>query len=361
MRPIHSQTEPQTHLKGIAMSEQSYLLEVKDLKTHFFLDRGIVRAVDGVSFGIEPGRTLGVLGESGCGKSVTGYSILRLVQKPGRIVDGQVLLRRGLHHGNGGVDEVIDLATLDQYGPEIRRIRGRDIAMVFQEPMTFLNPVYTLGAQIMEGILLHQEVSKAEARAQAQEMLRLVGMPDPAGMLDRYPHQLSGGMRQRGIIAMALSCHPSLLIADEPTTALDVTTEAQILDLMRSLQRELGMAMLYITHNLGVIAEIAEKVIVMYLGTVVEQADVRTLFAEPKHPYTQALLHSIPRIGRKSRRRLDAIKGMVPDPLNVPTGCRFHDRCIQFMPGVCDRAEPQMLSVGTDHLARCFLYGQSGG
>jgi len=180
-------------------------------------------------------------------------------------------------------------------------------------------------------------------------------------MIDRYPHQLSGGMRQRGIIAMALSCHPSLLIADEPTTALDVTTEAQILDLMRSLQAELGMAIIFITHNLGVIAEMAEKVIVMYLGTVVEQADVRTLFASPKHPYTQALLHSIPRIGSKSRRRLDAIKGMVPDPLNTPAGCRFHDRCTQFMPGVCDVAEPAMVSVGTDHYARCFLYGESGG
>jgi len=342
------------------MSDQSHLLEVKDLKTYFFLDRGIVRAVDGVSFAIEPRRTLGVLGESGCGKSVTGYSILRLVQKPGRIVGGEINLYRNIG-GDGGASEVIDLTTLDPHGHEIRAIRGRDIAMVFQEPMTFLNPVYTLGAQIMEGIVLHQEVSKEEARQQAIEMLRLVGMPDPVGMIDRYPHQLSGGMRQRGIIAMALSCHPSLLIADEPTTALDVTTEAQILDLMRSLQAELGMAIIFITHNLGVIAEMAEKVIVMYLGTVVEQADVRTLFASPKHPYTQALLHSIPRIGSKSRRRLDAIKGMVPDPLNTPAGCRFHDRCTQFMPGVCDVAEPAMVSVGTDHYARCFLYGESGG
>ncbi len=342
------------------MSEQNYLLEVKDLKTYFYLDRGIVRAVDGVSFGIEPSRTLGVLGESGCGKSVTGYSILRLVQKPGRIVGGEINLHRGMS-GNGAVSEVIDLTTLDQYGPEIRSIRGGDIAMVFQEPMTFLNPVYNLGAQIMEGILLHQHISRAEARTQAIEMLRLVGMPDPPGMVDRYPHQLSGGMRQRGIIAMALSCHPSLLIADEPTTALDVTTEAQILELMHSLQAELGMAILFITHNLGVIAEMAERVIVMYLGTVVEEADVRTLFAAPKHPYTQALLQSIPRIGNKSGRRLDAIKGMVPDPLNMPGGCRFHDRCTQFMAGICDVAEPEMITVGTDHFARCFLYGQSGG
>ncbi|NLD74240.1 MAG: ABC transporter ATP-binding protein [Chloroflexi bacterium] len=342
------------------MSDQ-LLLEVQDLQTHFFLDRGIVRAVDGVSFGVEPGRTLGVLGESGCGKSVTGYSILRLVQKPGRTIAGHAYLRRRLANGRGGASEVVDLIGLDPQGPEIRRIRGHDIAMVFQEPMTFLNPVYTLGNQIMEGILLHRDVSKQEARSQAIEMLRLVGMPDPNAMVDRYPHQLSGGMRQRGIIAIALSCHPSLLIADEPTTALDVTTEAQILDLMRGLQADLGMAILFITHNLGVIAEMAERVIVMYLGNVVEEADVRTLFREPKHPYTKALLQSIPKIGRKSRSRLNAIKGMVPDPLNIPAGCRFHDRCPQFMPGKCDVMEPEMVEVGPDHSARCLLYGLPGG
>ncbi len=342
------------------MSDQ-LLLEVQDLQTHFFLDRGIVRAVDGVSFGVEPGRTLGVLGESGCGKSVTGYSILRLVQKPGRTIAGHAYLRRRLANGRGGASEVVDLIGLDPQGSEIRRIRGHDIAMVFQEPMTFLNPVYTLGNQIMEGILLHRDVSKQEARSQAIEMLRLVGMPDPNAMVDRYPHQLSGGMRQRGIIAIALSCHPSLLIADEPTTALDVTTEAQILDLMRGLQADLGMAILFITHNLGVIAEMAERVIVMYLGNVVEEADVRTLFREPKHPYTKALLQSIPKIGRKSRSRLNAIKGMVPDPLNIPAGCRFHDRCPQFMPGKCDVMEPEMVEVGPDHSARCLLYGLPGG
>jgi oligopeptide/dipeptide ABC transporter ATP-binding protein len=343
------------------MADNNLLLEVQDLKTHFFLERGTVRAVDGVSFGIPRGHTLGVLGESGCGKSVTGYSILRLVQPPGKIVSGQVHLHRRLRRTGGEVDEVIDLATLDPRGPEIRAIRGCEIAMVFQEPMTFLNPVYTVGAQVMEGILLHQDVSRQEAREQAIAMLRLVGMPDPKEMVDRYPHQLSGGMRQRGIIAMALCCHPSLLIADEPTTALDVTTEAQILDLMRNLQGELGMAIMFITHNLGVIAEMAERVIVMYLGNVVEEADVKTLFRDPKHPYTQALLRSIPKIGRKSRTRLNAIQGMVPDPLNMPTGCRFHDRCQRYMPGVCEREEPQMIEVGPGHRARCLLYAESGG
>lgn len=343
------------------MANSDVLLQVRDLKTHFFLERGVVRAVDGVTFTVRRGRTLGILGESGCGKSVTGYSILRLVQPPGRTVGGEILLRREVRrNGDAGV-EVIDLATLPPGGPEIRRIRGRDVSMVFQEPMTFLNPLYTVGAQIMEGILLHQRMTRREARERAVEMLDLVGMPDPAEIVDRYPHQLSGGMRQRSIIAIALACHPSLLIADEPTTALDVTTEAQILDLMRNLQQELGMTIMYITHNLGVIAEMAEQVIVMYLGTVVEQASVRRIFHEPKHPYTQALLRSIPKIGRKSRTRLRAIKGMVPDPLNLPAGCRFHDRCEHYRAGLCDLAEPDMTDLGDGHQVRCFLYADAGG
>ena len=328
------------------MTEKN-LLEVIDLKVEFNTDEGRVLPVDGVSFSLNDGETTAIVGESGCGKSLTALSIMGLIDKPGRIVGGKILF------------EGKDLLCLSKH--ERHAMRGKELAMIFQEPMSSLNPVFTVGYQIAESILLHQNVDQKEAKKRSIELLKRTGIPRAEKVFDSYPHSLSGGMCQRAMIAIALSCNPKLLIADEPTTALDVTTEAQILDLMRSLQRELGMAMLYITHNLGVIAEIAEKVIVMYLGTVVEQADVRTLFAEPKHPYTQALLHSIPRIGRKSRRRLDAIKGMVPDPLNVPTGCRFHDRCIQFMPGVCDRAEPQMLSVGTDHLARCFLYGQSGG
>lgn len=338
------------------MPDDNLLLEVKDLKTYFFLERGTVRAVDGVTFSVQRGHTLGVLGESGCGKSVTGYSILRLIQPPGRTIHGEMLLHRQASDNGGSIDEVIDLATLDPNGRQIRDIRGAEIAMIFQEPMTFLNPVYTIGDQIIEAILLHQQVSQSEARASAIDVLRLVGMPDPQRTVDRYPHQLSGGMRQRAIIAMALSCHPSLLIADEPTTALDVTIQAQILDLMRSLQDELGMAIMFITHNLGVIAEMAERVIVMYLGTIVEEADVYSLFKEPLHPYTRALLRSIPRIGRKAGGRLEAIEGMVPDPLNLPPGCRFHDRCAQFLPGICDQTEPEMRNLGDGRRVRCFLY-----
>ena len=283
------------------MNEDQLLLEVKNLRTYFFLGEGTVRAVDGADFGIGRGHTLGVVGESGCGKSVTALSVLRIVPSPGRIVEGEILFHRLLRGDGSSVTQVVDLTALNPRGSEIRSIRGAEIAMVFQEPMTSLSPVHTIGNQIMEGITLHQEVSKAEARERALGMLARVGMPQPSQTIDSYPHQLSGGMRQRGMIAMALSCNPSLLIADEPTTALDVTTEAQILELMRDLQQELGMAIMYITHDLGVIAEMAEEVVVMYLGKVVERADVDSLFYDPQHPYTRALLKSIPRIGRKSR------------------------------------------------------------
>lgn len=342
-------------------TKSDVLLEVNNLVTHFFLDRGVVRAVDGVSFEIRRGHTLGVLGESGCGKSITAYSIMGLIRPPGKTVGGQVLLHRRERRANGkSVDAVLDLTRLNPQGREMRAIRGSEIAMVFQEPMTFLNPVYTVGAQITEAITLHQDVTKQQARELAIEMLRRVRLPDPHQLVDRYPHQLSGGQRQRAIIAMALSCHPSLLICDEPTTALDVTTEAQILTLMKELQRDLGMSMMYITHNLGVIAQTVEEAIVMYLGKVVERADVRTLFRDPKHPYTQALLASIPRIGRRSGARLKAIAGVVPDPLNVPLGCRFHDRCSSAIAGVCDRADPPILDLGGGHLVRCFLYDGKG-
>ncbi len=346
---------------GQSDRQSDLLLEVKDLHTYFFLDEGTARAVNGVSFDVPRGKTLGVLGESGCGKSVTGFSILRLVQPPGRIVEGEILYHRLLPDGQN--EEIIDLTTLDPRSGAMRDIRGDEIGVVFQEPMTSLNPLYTVGDQIMEAITLHQQVSKGEAREIAAEMFRRVGLPHPRQIVDSYPHQLSGGMRQRAMIAIALSCRPALLIADEPTTALDVTTEAQILELMRELQDDLGMAIMFITHNLGVIAEMAEEVIVMYMGQVVERAHVRSIFYDPKHPYTQALLRSIPKLGSKSRERrarLEAIEGMVPDPYNIPRGCPFHTRCPSFMPGVCDENKPILTDIGDGHMVSCFLYDIKG-
>ena len=335
------------------------LLEVKGLKTYFFLDEGTVRAIDGVDFSIERGQTLGVVGESGCGKSVTARSILRIVPKPGRIVAGEITFHRVAEAKSGStVTEEVKLTDLNPTGAEIRSIRGREIALVPQEPMASLSPVHTIGNQIMEAILLHQKVNKAEARAKTLEMLKLVGFPNPQQRIDAYPYQLSGGLRQRAVIAMALSCHPSLLIADEPTTALDVTTEAQILRLMRSLQQEFGMAIMYITHNLGVVAQMTERVIVMYMGKVVEEADVDAIFHNPKHPYTTALLRSIPRLGLKTRdrQRLESIRGTVPDPYSIPKGCPFHPRCSQRIRGVCDVQEPPNIEVERGHKVRCVLY-----
>ncbi|MEM7535786.1 MAG: ABC transporter ATP-binding protein [Chloroflexota bacterium] len=338
------------------------LLEVTNLKTHFFLEQGIVRAVDGVDFTINRGQTVGIVGESGCGKSITARSVLRIVAPPGRIVDGEMLFHR---MGSDGSEEVIDLVQLDERGAEVRAIRGGEISMVFQEPMTSLSPVHTIGNQIIEGILLHQNISAQEAREQAIEMLDRVNMPDPNRTIDRYPHELSGGMRQRAVIAMALSCRPTLLIADEPTTALDVTTQAQILTLMRDLQDEFGMAIIFITHDLGVIAQMVDYVIVMYLGEAVEMADVDTIFYNPKHPYTKSLLRSIPRLGAKSVQErtgpLAAIRGSVPDPYSRPTGCPFHTRCPEVIKGVCDQKDPPFLSVGNtssgdEHKVRCVLY-----
>jgi peptide/nickel transport system ATP-binding protein len=335
------------------------LLKVQNLRTYFFLDEGTVRAVDGVDLQVRRKQTLGVVGESGCGKSITARSILRIVPRPGRIVEGNITLRRVVRAGgNSTLDETVDLTSLDPEGPAIRSIRGGEIALVPQEPMMSLSPVHTLGNQIMEAITLHQKVTRVEAREKAIEMLNLVGMPQPRRTIDRYPHELSGGMRQRGMIAMALSCHPSLLIADEPTTALDVTTEAQILRLMRRLQQEMGMAIMYITHNLGVVAQMTENVIVMYMGKVVEEADVDSLFHNPMHPYTEALLKSIPRLGQRTRerRRLESIRGTVPDPYAIPRGCSFHPRCSQMIPGVCDEEEPGYVEVGSGHKVRCVHF-----
>lgn len=338
------------------MSENGHepLIEVRDIKVYFYLDEGTVRAVEGVSFDIARGKTLGVVGESGCGKSVTSQAIMQIVPPPGKIVGGKIYFYR---YDAQGSAEKIDITSLDPRGQEIRNIRGAEIAKIFQEPMTSLSPVHTIGNQIMEAIILHQKVGKQEARAQAIEMLRYVGLPQPELRIDAYPHQLSGGMRQRAMIAMALSCTPSLLIADEPTTALDVTTEAQILDLMRGLQREIGMAIMYITHNLGVIAEMCKEVVVMYMGKEVEWAGVDETFYNPQHPYTQALLRSIPRIGRKSRQRLESIKGVVPDPYAIPKGCPFYPRCRHYMPGICDREQDvPFYQVGERHYARCYLH-----
>jgi peptide/nickel transport system ATP-binding protein len=336
------------------MANQDTLLQVKNLKTYFPLDEGTVRAVDGADFEIKRGQTIGIVGESGCGKSITARSIMRIVAKPGKIIEGNIFFHRRPQAGTA--PETIDLTTLDPYGEEIRHIRGAEISMVFQEPMASLSPVHTIGNQIGEVISLHQRVSPSEARKRGVEMLDLVGMPHPNRTIDRYPHELSGGMRQRAMIAMALSCRPSLLIADEPTTALDVTTEAQILALMRQLQNDFGMAIMFITHNLGVVAQMTQQVVVMYMGKVVESAGVDALFYEPRHPYTQALLQSIPRFGkRRERKRLASIKGTVPDPYAIPRGCAFHPRCAQMIRGVCDGDAPQMSEVTPGHWVRCVL------
>jgi peptide/nickel transport system ATP-binding protein len=337
------------------------LVKVEDLKTYFYLNEGTVRAVDGADFELRRGKTLGVVGESGCGKSITARSIMRIVAKPGKIVEGRIWFNGRLVAGsNGSSAEAVDLTTLSPNGEKMRSIRGGEISMVFQEPMTSLSPVHTIGNQIGEVISLHQKVSEAEARKRAIDMLEKVGMPYPNRTVDRYAFELSGGMRQRAMIAMALSCHPSLLIADEPTTALDVTTEAQILTLMRSLQKELGMAIMFITHNLGVIAQMAERVVVMYMGKVVEEADIDALFYSPLHPYTRALLQSIPRLGQKQRgKRLASIKGMVPDPYSIPKGCPFHPRCSEMKPGICDTVVPPYIEAEPGHKVRCVLYGSS--
>jgi peptide/nickel transport system ATP-binding protein len=325
-------------------------LSVRDLRTSFFQDEGTTKAVDGATFDVMPGKTLGIVGESGCGKSVTAQSILRIVDHPGRIVGGEIILTRA-----DGTQ--VDLVKLRANSREMRSIRGGEIGLVFQEPMTSFSPVHTVGAQIIEAVRLHASVDRKEARRRGIEVLRSVGIPNPERRIDEYSFELSGGLRQRAMIATALSSDPRLLIADEPTTALDVTTQAQILDLLRKIQQERGMAIMLITHNLGVIAEMADDVVVMYLGRVVEEGSVDDIFHRPKHPYTKALLQSIPSIESTPRVKLPTISGSIPHPFNRPSGCPFHPRCTSFMPGLCDKEEPQLRAVGQGQKASCLLYG----
>ena len=324
------------------------LLSVRNLKTFFLMDEGTVKAVDGVSFDVQPGQVVGIVGESGCGKSVTIKSVLRIVQKPGQIVGGEILFRRQRRDGRGRQDgpdagtEIVDLATLDAYGHEMRAIRGSEIALIPQEPMAAMSPVHTIGNQLVEALRLHQDVGKAEAERIVIGRMREVGIPSPAERMTMYPWELSGGLRQRVMIAMALSCHPKLLIADEPTTAIDVTTQAQVLSLLRSLQQQHGMAIIFITHDLGVIAQIADFVVVMYLGRVMETGPVDDIFHRPQHPYTRALLESIPTMYARSKALLPTIVGSIPHPFNRPAGCPFYPRCSDYMAGTCDRALPAL-------------------
>lgn len=320
--------------------EKDVLLDVRNLKTYFYTEDGVVKAVDDASFKIHRGEVLGLVGESGCGKSVTSLSIMRLVDAPGKIVGGQIIFK--------GED------LLKKSDEEMRKIRGSEMAMIFQEPMTALNPVYTIGDQISEAILLHQDVSEEEAKKKTIEMLGLVGIPDPEKRFNEYPHEMSGGMRQRAMIAMAMSCNPDLLISDEATTALDVTIQAQVLELMKDLQRKTGTAILFITHDLALVAEMADTVAVAYMGKIVEYSSVRNIFKNPHHPYTYGLLRSIPSLLiKKTKEHLPAIEGMVPSPYNMPKGCYFNPRC-PFATDVCREQMPELKEIEPGHFVRCF-------
>jgi oligopeptide/dipeptide ABC transporter ATP-binding protein len=325
------------------------ILQVRDLHTHFFADEGVVRAVDGVSFDLFPGRTLGIVGESGCGKSVTARSILRIVERPGRIVSGEILLRRQ-------TGAVVDVARLPVDGPEVRAIRGGDIGLVFQEPMSALSAFHTIGNQLIEAVRLHARLNRKQARERAIELLAMAGIPRPADRIDAYSFELSGGLRQRVMIALALAGEPRVLIADEPTTALDVTTQAQILTLMRRLQQQRDLAVILITHDMGVIAEMADDVVVMYLGKEVEKGPVDAIFHAPRHPYTRSLLRSIPSVLARPRSRLATLSGSIPHPFARPGGCPFHPRCPDKLTGLCDTTVPAEVVIGEDHATACHLY-----
>ncbi len=326
------------------IAQTTVLLELSNVQTYFYTDEGVSKAVDGVDYVVNTGETLAVVGESGCGKSVTALSIMRLIpEPPGKIVGGEIRF------------EGHNLLTLSKQ--QMRKIRGNKISMIFQEPMTSLNPVFTIGSQIAEAVRLHQGLSHKAALDRAVDMLRLVGISSPEQRVREYPHQLSGGMRQRAMIAMALSCHPTLLIADEPTTALDVTIQAQILDPMTHLKEEFNASIMLITHDLGIVAETAARVVVMYAGKVVEEADVYAIFEHPLHPYTVGLLESIPKLGPHTgkRERLQEIRGTVPRPSHLPSGCHFHPRCSKCL-DICRVEEPVLKEHGTAHKVRCFLY-----
>jgi len=350
------------------------LLEIKNVHVEFEVRDGIVHAVDGISYTVNRGETIGVIGESGCGKSITAKASMQMLPKPGKVTHGEILYHRRSKFDPSKPTEVVNITKLDPDGDLIRQIRGGEFAMIFQEPMSSLTPVYTTGTLINEALFIHRKipvtvgegmaqkimqyrpVTKEEAREIAIDMLRKVGIPKPHERVDVYPHQLSGGQRQRVMIAIALSCEPFMLIADEPTTALDVSIEAQILDLMRELQESVEMSIMFITHNLGVVAEMAKDIVVMYMGKQVESSSTINVFYEPKHPYTRALLQSIPKVGKRTGERLASIKGMVPDPFHLPTGCVFHPRCPSFMPGKCDRIVPTWKEAEPGHWVRCLLY-----
>ena len=344
MRLIPMDSETMTGMQAMATER---LLELDNVQVHFPTREGLVKAVNGVSYHVNRGEVLGIVGESGSGKSITARAIMRLLPRNGRAVGGTITYRQDRQQ--------IELSALSRNSRAVRKIRGRHIGMIFQEPMTALSPVHTIGAQIMRTVMLHLGLDRRAARARAIELLGKVNMPRPEQLVDAYPHQLSGGMRQRAMIALAISCNPSLLIADEPTTALDVTTEAQILALLKELQAELGMAIIFITHNFGVVADIADRVSVMYLGKIVETATVDDIFYAPKHPYTRALLRSIPRLGVDQGRRLPTIPGMVPDPYSVPAGCAFNPRCALAEPGLCDHRVPEPKRFANEQMSRCHF------
>jgi oligopeptide transport system ATP-binding protein len=334
---------------GEMMGDES-VIEVRGLTVRFDMEFGAVRAVRDVSFSMAPGEIVALVGESGSGKSTIGLAMMRLIEQSKRLnIEGEILFR-----GENGVN--VDLMTLPE--KEMQKIRGNNIAMIFQEPMSSLNPIFTNGDQVVEAIRTHQEISRADARARALEMFTLLGIPNPEKCLTSYPHQISGGMRQRVMIAMALACNPALLIADEPTTALDVTIQAQIVETLKNLQQRLGMSVLFITHNLGLVAEIADRVLVLYAGQVVELAKVKALFDQPLMPYTKALLQSIPHLGCSNQPdyRIEAIQGNVPSAAAFPSGCAFHPRCRYFVPAVCDASEPGLEDGAVDHLVRCFRW-----
>ena len=327
---------------------QENVIEINSLKTFFYLEEGVFPAIDDITFNIKKNKTLGVVGESGCGKSVTALSIMRLIENPGKIVSGEIIFKKNNNKN-------IDLLKINPMSKTMRSIRGNDISMIFQEPMTSMNPVFTIGDQIVEVIRLHKQYTYDEAKQTAIKILKDVGIPSPEIKMNEYPHQQSGGIRQRAMIAMALSCNPLLLIADEPTTALDVTIQAQVLELMKSLQNNYNTSILFITHDLGVISEMCDDVIVMYMGKIVEQASVNDLFNNPKHPYTIGLMNSIPSIDSNNEKPLITIKGNVPNPFEITKGCKFQSRCPNVME-ICKNEEPKLTNVSNNHNTSCFLY-----